>query len=156
MKAGKKGNNQTELTLVEPGRDLYFHVDGPGRFVLPAFSYWVRDLRAVFFEPLPKGGFPDHPVLIPSLEGKSWASQVMLDLREGKAVLEPGPPYTLGFDALVWGKKGDRIEISDVYLVSPSGLKFQASLYDSKGSSKIKAYLRAGKKNRFLANLEYG
>ena len=156
VKAGGKRKPETALTLAAPSRDLYFRLAGQGRFVLPAFDYRIQDLRADFFEPLPKGSFSEGPIPIPSLVGKTWASQVKVDLRKGKVLLDPGPPYTLDFRAMIWGKGGNRLEISDVSLVSPTGLRFRASLYERKGNSSIKAFLRAGKDARFLAKLEYG
>ncbi len=154
-----------DLSIGDSRRDLYFDVRGPGSYLLPRGIYRIRGVGARFaIRPFRPGGkkSSDNPYLRKprpwsfSLYGLSTERQPSLDLSGEKAVLHAGPPLRLGFDAMAWGKEGNRLEISNVFLATPGGIEFRAEIFGKDDTQTIKAYVRAGGKKRFLSELEYG
>ncbi len=153
---GKGDRAKMDLLLADPARDFYFRIPGPGTFPMPAGKYWIQDFSVSLSWKRKPGSSLRRPD-VSILRGPTWAGQIRVDLGKDSFFLDPGPPYRLDFDGIVWGKKGERLEISAVHLVSPSGLKLQAEVFERGGGrSTIKAYLRSGERRRFLSNLEYG
>ncbi len=153
-----------DLVLADPERDFFFKINQTGVYRLPEGNYLVKRLDV----PFPQGGKagwgnsgragfarPGIPAWDFFLQGYTLGRQAPVHAGGKEAVLNVGPPYQLDFHAQVRGKRRDRLEIRDVFLVSPSGLRFPADLQERGATRSILFYLRGDGKKTLLGDLHY-
>ncbi len=143
-----------DLVLADPERAFFFKINETGAYRLPEGNYLVERMSV----PYPQGekagnARPGLPAWDFFLQGFTLRRQAPVHARGKKAVLHVGPPYKLDFHARVRGKRRDRLEILDVFLVSPSGFRFHADLQGRRASQSILVYLRGDGKKKLLGDL---
>lgn len=149
------------LRLATADRHLFFAVAPEGKTPVVPGAYAIEDCILVF-----------QPRLLAA--GDSWLSRFLgirptpqssilvchrrggrIEIRPGDNNLAVGPPFRLEAEAFLWGRRGDRLAIEDVWLVGQAGESYRADLQGDAGST-LKAFVQAGQERLCLASLEFG